>query len=212
MSPALPKQAFLAPPEVNKAPLLRGVDTPWEHLAGAFVELGSGDLSCRTSAAVSLLIRAQSEGETVAWIEPVGGGLFPPDLAEAGVELSSLVVVRVPMDSLKLARAAELLLRSGAFGCVVLDLSEGAPRRDAWQSRLAGLARKHGASLVVLSPGEDQRASLGAMVSLRCIAERRRRAPGLFSLSPRILKSRLAHRPGANLFPARPFRAPWGLR
>jgi recombination protein RecA len=158
---------------------------------------------------VSLVIRAQAEDEPVAWIEPEDGSLYPPDLADSGVDLDALVVVRVPSEPYDLARAAELLLRSGAFGLVVLDLTGGAPRGDAWQGRLSALSRQHGCRVVLLSEAEDESASLGAMVGLRVSPARERRAPGHYVVEHRVLKDKLGGGGGALAADRR--RAPWGL-
>jgi recombination protein RecA len=120
------------------------------ELSGAPAGLGAEarTAGARTTGAVSLVVHAQRRGEPVAWVERAAvGALYPPDLADAGVDLDRLVVVRVPDQPRGAApstgkttrrdgrtprgrlggttsalRAAELLLRSGAFGLVVVDL------------------------------------------------------------------------------------------
>jgi hypothetical protein len=102
---------------------------------------------------------------------PSAGPLYPPDVAESGVDLDALIVVQVPTEhgEVGLARAAELLLRSGAFGLCVVDLSapptwsnwqvpkgmseKPSPRLrgEVWQARLAALARMHASRVVVLT-------------------------------------------------------------
>lgn len=97
--------------------LLEQLATP-----GRLIEL-SGVAQHTTAAA--LIRQAQLEGETTVWVQPVGGPLYPPDMAASGVDLDALVVVQVPTEhgEVGLARAAELLLRSGAFGLCVVDLN-----------------------------------------------------------------------------------------
>jgi recombination protein RecA len=162
---------------------------------------------------VSLVIHAQRTGEPVAWLEPFDGALYPPDLADSGVDLDALVVVRVPRQSSPhetsagLARAGELLLRSGAFGLVIVDLSAGVPRGDGWQSRLAALAREHAATVVLLTSSSDDAPSIGPLVGLRVASRRDRRAPGTFVVEHRVLKDKL----GAGAAPAPDRRrGPWG--
>ncbi len=170
------------------------------------MQLSGGLASASTTTAVHLLGAAQRSGETTAWIQAEGGSLFPPDLAESGIDLDALVVLHIPVlatapTPVKLApaklapakigrapassrattattttttttmvaktnhgatssssthglcRAAEILLRSGAFGFVVLDLSSpgSVPRDNTWQSRLAALCRQHRARLLILT-------------------------------------------------------------
>jgi recombination protein RecA len=159
---------------------------------GRLVELCAGPDAAQTSAAVMVLRETQREGDPVAWVMPRGAGLFPPDLAAAGLDLEALVVVHVPPeDGAAGPRAAELVLRTGAFGAVVLDLGTGAmPRGGAWQGRLLGLAREHTCRIVVLSPHGQARASLGPLVSLRFDVRRARLAPGRFCVEARALKDK----------------------
>jgi hypothetical protein len=147
---------------------------------------------------------------------PRGAGLFPPDLAAAGLDLEALLVVHVPPeDRAAIPRAAELILRTGAFGAVVLDLRgglEGArvhvPRGIAWQGRLLTLAREHACRVLVLSSEAEGHGSFGPLVSLRFDVRRRRLAPGCFRVEARVLKDKsgLARDVG------RTCRAPLGLR
>jgi len=46
---------------------------------------------------------------------------YPPDASDSGVDCEAVVVVHVP-DTISIARAAEILARSGAFGLIILDL------------------------------------------------------------------------------------------
>jgi hypothetical protein len=77
-------------------------------------------------------------------------------------------------------RATEILLRSGAFGLVVVDLSQEVPKGElSWQSRLSGLVRMHEARLVLLTGSRSEDPSLGPLVALRVAPEVRleERAP-----------------------------------
>jgi hypothetical protein len=197
---------------------------------GRLVEISGVGASARHTTAVALVRQAQLEGETTVWVQPAGGPLYPPDLAESGVDLAALVVVHVPEDrgQVGLARAAELLLRSGAYGLCVVDLSvleatcpSGQEHSDmsvkparpprlkgsAWQARLAALARMHHSRVVVLTRAAVDRASLGPMVGLRIDPRRERRASGLFAVRPEVIKHK-----GAPLHAAAALRrGPWGL-
>jgi len=140
---------------------------------GRLVELSTPSTgpSARTSTAVTLLAHAQQQGETAVWLQPQGGPLYPPDLSEAGIDLDALVVIHVPASSGPhgACKAAELLLRSGAFGMLVLDLTAGVPpgSGEAWQGRLLALARQHQAKVVLLTDKPSHAASLGPLVGLR---------------------------------------------
>lgn len=96
--------------------------------------------------------------------------MFPPDLKACGVALDHLVVVHVPgaQGARGFLKSAELLLRSGAFACVVLDLTEQClPAECGWQGRLLGLARAHQVRLVLITEKDAKRPSLGPLVGFR---------------------------------------------
>jgi hypothetical protein len=137
---------------------------------GQLVEL-SGRAPGKLSAVVRLIVHAQAEQEPVAWVTVRDGACFyPPDFARAGVDLAALSVVRLHADagSHAVVRAAEVLLRSGAFGLVVIDLMGGVPKGElSWQARLSGLLRRHAARAVVLTESTIQEPSLGPLVSMR---------------------------------------------
>lgn len=169
----------------------------------------------RASVGAHILAAVQARGEPVAWIAPRSAGLFPPDLAAAGLDLDALLVVHVPEGDPRAGpKAAELLLRTGALGAVLLDATGalGAPsasgRREAgavvrtpsgsattaWQGRLLGILREHDARLVILSPGEPAGESLGPLVSVRLALSCRRveRAEGghVFEVRARVTKDK----------------------
>lgn len=102
---------------------------PWglEALRGRLVELSARGASATLTAAVALVHEAQRAGEPVAWILRGSGTFYPPDVADNGVDLAALVVIRTT-SALSAARSAEQLLRSGAFGLIVIDLESGNDR------------------------------------------------------------------------------------
>jgi recombination protein RecA len=204
---ALPSIEVLFPADTRREPQLKPSPLARHIPAGKLVELSGRASSARTTTAVSLVVHAQREGQLVAWVQPQRGALYPPDLGEAGVDLESLVVVQVPMA--QLPKAAELLLRSGTFGLVVLDITAGVPgKEDIWQSRLGGILRHHASKLVVLTENEGDAPSLGPWVGLRIEPHLERRGFGRFVLMHRVLKDKsgLGPMPSADAY-----RAPPGL-
>jgi recombination protein RecA len=200
-------------------PLFDPVDSPAKSRhrtripIGRLVEISGEGPSARTTAAAAAVLDAQHEGETVAWIQPRHGRLFAPDLEETGVDLRSLVVVHIPGDvgPFGLCRAAELLLRSGGFGLVVIDMCEKTPPANdtAWQGRLLGLARQQQSRLIVLTHKETRETSLGPLVSLRVESTRNRLGDSRFGVEHRVLKNKSGI-PLATVEDVR--RGPWGLR
>lgn len=178
---------------------------------GRITELRGGPRAASTSMAVQVLLASQREGDPVAWIQPRGGELYPPDLAAAGVDLGALLVVHAPPeDRASLPKAAELALRTGAFGAVVLDLSRvRPPRGDAWLGRLASLSREHDCRCVLLGPPEAS-ASLGPLVSLRLALRRRRVRPGRYRVEVEVLKGK-SGAPLSDLFASPAWVGPEGM-
>ena len=86
-------------------------------------------------------------------------------------------------------RAAERLLRSGAFGLVVMDLGRDAVMPIAVQGRMVTLAQQHDAVVVCLTEKSAESASLGSLVSMRVEAMRSRR-DGTFACNLRALKDK----------------------
>jgi recombination protein RecA len=178
-----------------------------EELAGRLVELSGHGASAVLTLAMRLVVDAQRRGEPAAWITAAGSSFYPPDAAEAGVDLDALLVVRVP-EAAAVGRAADPLLRSGGFGLAVLDLGV-APLLDALQSRLLGLAQTHQAAVLCLTARKRDAGSLGSLVSLRAEAVRVRVAEGRFRVELQVLKDK---RRGPGWKQAEEHRGAAGLR
>ncbi|MDB4973831.1 MAG: RecA/RadA recombinase [Myxococcaceae bacterium] len=189
-------------PQAERGGAVIGTAPLWSHFrAGQLLEL-SGSSPGKLSTVARLIVRAQSEGEPVVWVAArEEAGFYPPDFALAGIDLAALVVVRVPHEQgpHALVRASEVLLRSGAFGLLVLDFAATAiPRGElAWQARLSGLVRRHEARVVILTASRREDASLGPLIGLRIEPHAESqvgRESARVLLTQRVLKSKL----GAN--------------
>jgi recombination protein RecA len=150
----------------------------------------------RSGAAVTLAVRlvhdAQRRGETVAWIGGRSSSFFAPDVADHGVDLEALAVIRtreLPQSS-EVARAADLLARSGAFGLIVLDLGRSGDVPIALQSRLLAAAQKHGLAILCLTEKTERTISLGSLVSLRGETELSRAGNGSFACALHVEKDK----------------------
>jgi recombination protein RecA len=138
---------------------------------GRLTELSSATGTGTVSLAIQLVAEAQAAGESTAWVTTTATSFYPPDAADAGVNLDALVVVR--LDTLRdVARAADRMLRSGGFGLVVLDLAAATagdtPAPPApLLSRIASQARHHHAAVVALTTTPPQFDSLSSLVALR---------------------------------------------
>jgi recombination protein RecA len=166
------------------------LEPAWDlaSIRGRLVELSARGATATLTAAIDLVIEAQAAGEPVAWVA-LGGTFYPPDVADSGVDLAALVVVRAP-DAVAASRAAERVLRSGAFGLVVIDY--GAAKAElptAHQGRLVTLAQSHDAAVVCITDKTQDTASLGSLVSLRVEAIRTR-GRDEFDVTIRALKDK----------------------
>jgi recombination protein RecA len=93
-------------------------------------------------------------------------------------------------DTLSGARAADLLLRSGAFGLLVLDVGAGASLPLPAQTRLVGLAKQHDTALICVTEKDGDRPSLGSLISLRAHTGRTRPERDRFRCEARVLKDK----------------------
>ncbi|MCA8943976.1 MAG: recombinase A [Planctomycetes bacterium] len=166
------------------------LDRPtWQfaELRGRVVELGGRGATAITTVATELVCAAQCEGEPVVWIRQRGVTFYPPDVADCGVDLEALVVVALEGPDAML-RAADTVLRSGAFGLVVLDFVGPVAMPLGVQARLVGLAKQHEAVLLCLAHDGDR--ALGSFASLRAECSRRRVGDGVFEREVRIVKDK----------------------
>jgi recombination protein RecA len=164
--------------------------SPWNlsEVAGRLVEISASKASAGLSIAFALVREAQARGEPVGWVGLADSFFYPPDAARGGADLNALVVVRL-VKTENIARAGEKLLRSGAFGLVVLDLGETDIPMPL-QTRLTGLAHRHHTALVCLTEKDSAAFSLGTLVSLRAHAERKRAGDHRFACMLRVLKDK----------------------
>jgi recombination protein RecA len=153
-------------------------------LAGRLIEVSADSEAAHLTAAFGLVLDAQLGGDSAAWVTLEQSSFFPPDVADSGVDLNVLPVVRVP-DLHVAARAANHLVRSGGFGLVVLDFSsEIEAKRGRIQAskfpvaaltRLLGLARQQNVAVLFLTKKSQEMPSLNSLISLRVEARWRKR-------------------------------------
>jgi recombination protein RecA len=178
--------------------------SPWGLAAmrGRLIEISARGATAALTTAAELVLEAQRAAEPVAWVvpwslDPKTATFYPPDVADTGIDLAALVVVRAP-STIAAARAAERLLRSGAFGLVVLDfasvdLEANRAQRlpDQVLGRLVSLAQSHDAAVICLTEKTSEAGSLGSLVSMRAEAMRlRSSSEGGFEVTIRALKDK----------------------
>jgi protein ImuA len=167
------REGFLSCGRADVDALLPGGGFP----RGALSALSGGPASGKTGVALAALREAQASGALAAFVDG-RGELYPPAALALGVDLARLLIVRperVPArgdrsrdrncDRSRGAReaalpglwAAEVLLASGAFAAVAIDVSLHAlpgARAEAMLRRLRAAAEKGGTvGLLLAAPG-----------------------------------------------------------
>ena len=158
-------------------------------LGGCLAELSGTGASPLLTLAFSLVHQVQQQGEPIAWITRSESTFFPPDAAESGIDLAALPVIRLSSQP-QCLRAADQLVRSGAFGLLVIDLGRCLDLPLAAQTRLAGQATAHGTLVLCLTAKTDRQPSLGSLVSVRAHARRIHRGDGRFVCQVQVLKDK----------------------
>lgn len=161
-----------------------------DTLAGRFIELTGGPAAAGLTAAAGLVLEAQRRGEPVAWLVGRDSAFYPPDLADWGIDLEALPVVRID-DAKRMPRVADTLLRSGGFALLIMDLG----RVDlpfAAQTRLAGLAKAHRTALVRLVRNRPKAPLPSSLASLRGEAAKQRAGFDRFACTIEVHKDKRA--------------------
>lgn len=153
---------------------------------GRLAEISGGPADALTTVASLLVRSAQELGEPVVWVASGDELFFPPDMAANGVDLAGLPLVRAG-DPRYLGRAVDILVRSGAFGMVVADLSDGVLLSDAVQAKLSRMAREFRTAVVCLV---RKAGSLSSMVGLRAQSSRSDAGDGRFRVRLSITRDK----------------------
>ncbi len=150
-----------------------------EHFRGRFVEVTGDAATATLTACTQLVLEAQRSKVLTAWIGAEGTSFFPPDLTASGIDVSALPVVRVP-DVKRACWTADILLRSGSFGLVVMDLDTVQSLSFSMQTRFIGLTHQYTSTLVALTRRRHDASSLNSLVSFRGISAKRRLGHNFF--------------------------------
>ena len=126
-----------------------------------------------------LLKSAQRLEEPAVWVAAGATIFYPPDFSMNGVTIERLPVVWTSSRESAL-RATEHLLRSGAFGLIVVDLEtpgELLPGRLGTLNRLASLQQ---IVVVFLNTRSNGQEGLGSLISLRLSVKLQHKGPNHF--------------------------------
>ncbi len=131
---------------------------------GQTVELTGQAASGRTSLALRAVAAAHREHRLAAWVDGPRE-LYPPAAAALGADLRRLLIVR-PKNPRQLVWTAQQLVRSGAFACVVLDLTHTGVRLALPESRKLMDAAVHGGGVLLLLTPPEAPADAGLRLRL----------------------------------------------
>ncbi len=160
-----------------------------QELRGRLVEISEPHPIAGLSFCFLLVREVQMAGGCAAWIGPMDSTFYPPDAEKGGIDLRNLPILRLT-DIQSLGRAAEILLRSGAFQLVLLDLGYDHTISIARLAQLNGLVRKHNACAVFLTHKQHGEQSVGPLISLHARTSRQRVETDSFSCELRILRDK----------------------
>ncbi|MCB9530251.1 MAG: recombinase A [Myxococcales bacterium] len=151
------------------------------------VELVVDGTGASVTLCMELVLEAQLSGEPVAWVSAMPTSFSPQDAARSGIDTSAVAYVRVSQ-ARSVFRAAERLLRCGAFGLVILDPGPLPSIAVGSLGPLVKLSQTHDAAVVCLTSGDE--AVLGSLVSLRAHSRRRRVDAGVFECRVEVSKDK----------------------
>lgn len=122
---------------------------------GGLTEISGTASSGRTALVVALLGQATRAGECCVWVD-TAGAFDPQSASEMGVDLDRLLWINCGGNTEHALKSVDLLIQSGGFGLVVMDLAD-APEREARRIPLASwfrlrhAAERTGAALVAVA-------------------------------------------------------------
>lgn len=104
------------------------------------------------SLAVALLRRVLADDpRPAAWILREGIAPFAPDLVDAGLRPERMLYLRAE-DDLRADKAADTVLRSGQFSCLVYELSGTSSPEPGVISRFMHLCRRYRSTMILIGP------------------------------------------------------------
>jgi recombination protein RecA len=136
-------------------------------LSGRVVEFSSWHQPACVSLSALFILECQKLKRGRAWIVPGNSAdasvFYPPDIISAGIDCSSLPILKAEsaVDGFGLT---ERLLRSGGFGIVVLDLYAEKNQKRYSLGRLHNIAQRHDGLVLCLTRSQPGHPSLDPMV------------------------------------------------
>ncbi|NCN05247.1 MAG: DNA recombination/repair protein RecA [Spirochaetales bacterium] len=153
--------------------VLRQHPDPWDrkNLEGRLVELSQDHYCGSLTWAAHLIRQTQEANEQALWIAGTSSVFYPPDMARAGVDLERLPVVWAPGAQQSLG-AAEIVLRTGSFSLLIIDLGKDFVVPTPLLGRIGRLAQDENTRIVFLTLKPHTLDSMNSLISLRAQVRR----------------------------------------
>ena len=144
----------------------------FSNLAGRITEFSASRNAPVLSFLSVFICEVQELGEPTVWVSACDSFFYPPDFEDNGVDLAALPVVWNP-DVQTAVRSVEHLLRSNAFGLIVVDLPPHAIIDQGRLGKLARMADLNRIAVVLITQHDDKTPfTLGSIISLRVLGRR----------------------------------------
>ncbi len=151
-----------------------------QELEGRLVQIADPQPAAALSFAFLLIREAQAQNRLAVWIGSDASSFYPPDAAAFGIDMKNLPVLRMA-NRRDACRAAETVLRDGAFQVAVIDLEHCRRVHSATLARLHALVRRHQSCAVLVTGNPVPGESAGPLISLRARTGREHRGRGEFT-------------------------------
>ena len=162
----------------------------FDNLIGLVAEISEEVPSGAVTVAADIIVEAQCRNEPVAWVAGTDSIFFPPDFHERGIDLSAVSVIRAGGEAESLM-AAEWLIKSGAWGLVIVDVDCQWNISDASLFRIQKVAGRNLCAAVFLTRKRCHDPSLGSGIALRgCVSSS---GSGPFIVDVLTIKDRRFH-------------------
>lgn len=138
---------------------------------GSLTEIYGAATSGRTSLLLSIMAQATAREEFCALID-TGDAFDPQSAAAAGVALDRLLWVRCGGNAEHALKAADLLVHSGGFGLIVMDLGDTPPHTAARISLTSWFRLRRGVehtptALVIIERQPNAKSSASLAIQMR---------------------------------------------
>lgn len=160
------------------------------NLSGRLTQIVNTPSAPAVSAVFFIVAEAVTSKEPLIWINQSNIVFFPPDLERMGIPPSLVPIVR-SRDTRGTLRSIEHVLRSGAYGLVVVNTGGSFSVAQGRLGTFARLVDMHGTALIFITEEDEDRApSLGSGISLQCSVRLKKTGANTFGVRITAVKDK----------------------